>query len=128
MTEASEWPEWTDFLGNVYRPGDHVVYATCSSSSANLTFARALKINRLDKDGEPIMTSKYDRTLRMQIRDIPHCTVTLQPLEDSRMSWRDSNAKKVTIQNIDNIVKVESSYITAFEAIKAQYRTSDSNG
>lgn len=115
-TPEETWPEWTDFLGQTYRPGDHVVYATCSNSSARLTFARVLRINRVDSKGEPIMSGWRDNRK-------PSCTVTLQPIEGT--GYRSETPKKVNISSISNIIKVDNPYDALVEDIRAQYRKSE---
>lgn len=53
-TENKTWAEWTDCLGNVYRPGDIVAIAIINGKSPQMVIARVEKINRVDSSGEPI--------------------------------------------------------------------------
>lgn len=58
-TESKIWDEWTDVLGNTYKPGDIVAVATISSKSPQLVIARVERINRLNGSGEEITTRKW---------------------------------------------------------------------
>ena len=57
-TEDMLWPEWTDVLGNTYKPGDIVAVATISGRSPQMVFARVIRINRVNSSGEPHMVNK----------------------------------------------------------------------
>ena len=48
------WPEWTDCLGQIFRPGDYVAYAGMSYKSAQLTVGQVDRINRYRADGSEI--------------------------------------------------------------------------
>lgn len=56
---SKTWDEWTDELGNVYRPGDIIAVATVRSRSPQMVIARVEKINRLNGSGEEITTRKW---------------------------------------------------------------------
>lgn len=56
---SKTWDEWTDALGNTYRPGDIIAIATVRSKSPQMVIARVEKINRLNGSGEEIMTRKW---------------------------------------------------------------------
>lgn len=58
ITEDMVWPEWTDELGNTYRPGDIVAIAIINGRSPQLLIARVEHINRVNSYGEPIMVNK----------------------------------------------------------------------
>lgn len=58
ITEDMIWPEWTDELGNTYRPGDIVAIAIINGRSPQMLVARVDRINRVNSYGEPIMVNK----------------------------------------------------------------------
>jgi len=58
ITEDMIWPEWTDELGNTYRPGDIVAIAIINGRSPQMLIARVDRINRVNSYGEPIMVNK----------------------------------------------------------------------
>lgn len=53
------WDEWTDILGNTYRPGDIVAVSTINGKSPQLVIARVERINRVNSSGEEITARKY---------------------------------------------------------------------
>lgn len=57
-TEDMLWTEWTDELGNTYRPGDIVAIATISGRSPQLVYAVVERINKVNSSGEPHMINK----------------------------------------------------------------------
>ena len=137
------WAEWTDVLGNTYKPGDIVAIATVSGRSPQLVIAKVVSINKTDKEGneitarkwvehdEPIMrtrirrsynynTNKYDDITESYLEEggykqVPSCTVTAQPLMDTRKFYRatdqDGKHKKVTYSVVENIVKLEAEWL-----------------
>lgn len=58
ITEDMVWPEWTDELGNTYRPGDIVAIAIINGRSPQMIIARVDRINRVNSYGEEITTNK----------------------------------------------------------------------
>lgn len=58
ITEDMIWPEWTDELGNTYRPGDIVAIAIINGRSPQMVIAKVDRINRVNSYGEAIMTNK----------------------------------------------------------------------
>lgn len=58
-TESKTWDEWTDCLGNVYRPGDLVAIAIINGKSPQLVIAEVISINRIRKNGEEITTRAW---------------------------------------------------------------------
>lgn len=57
-TEDMLWPEWTDELGNTYRPGDIVAVAVINGRSPQMVIARVERINKVNSQGEPHMANK----------------------------------------------------------------------
>lgn len=53
------WDEWTDNLGNTYRPGDIVAVATINGKSPQMVIAVVERINRVNSSGEEIKTRKW---------------------------------------------------------------------
>jgi len=135
---SETWDSWTDVIGNEYRPGDLVCIATISGRSPQLVIAEVVKINKTDKNGEPFTTRQwfdhdepimkrrevrrynyqtrtYDDIVEEYVekgeyRQVPSCTVTCQPIQDTRKFYRSTNsegkARKVTYTIIENIIKV----------------------
>lgn len=123
-----EWPEWTDSLGNVYRPGDIVAVATINGRSPQLVIARVEKINRLNSSGKEIITSQYtaypepvwtvnpvngkEYWKQGEYATVPYCSVKATPLRDlrgfGRWSQKDDqgNHKAVTYSIPENIIKI----------------------
>lgn len=58
MSEKT-WPEWTDELGNIYKPGDIIAIATVRNKSPQMVVAIVEKINRVNGSGEEITTRKW---------------------------------------------------------------------
>jgi len=114
------WPEWTDVLGNTYRPGDIVCVAVINGKSPQQVIGEVIQINKSRKvdqyiDGryqrgvlEPIVSThaeigedgRYVRTT------VPSCTVRIKPLIDARGFRRLGEAKAVTYQIPANILKL----------------------
>lgn len=113
MTQVSKtWDEWTDCLGNTYRPGDTVAIAVINGKSPQLVIAIVERINRVDSSGVEITTRKwfehenpvwktrtrkqYDYPTRSSIsieeeyqetgkyRTVPSCSVRATPIIDAR--------------------------------------------
>ena len=127
MTARPEktWPEWTDFLGNTFRPGDYVVYASARGSRSFLTFAQVVRINRVNSSGKEILkvvrTYRDPSTNKVEREYAPDCTVTLRRVDSARDgTWvRNQYDKRlVTIQDVAVLVKVESHYMKRFEEIE----------
>lgn len=57
-TEDMLWSEWTDELGNTYRPGDLVAIAIINGRSPQMVIARVERINKVNSYGEPHMANK----------------------------------------------------------------------
>lgn len=53
------YDEWTDVLGNTYRPGDLVAIAIINGKSPQMVIARVNKINRVNSSGEEITTRAW---------------------------------------------------------------------
>lgn len=90
------WPEWTDILGQTYRPGDHVVYAMISGRSPQLVFAKVERINRVNSKRQEITDEVWDTPDRRHARNagrvtIPSCTVSVWPVIDARGSTAPTN-------------------------------------
>lgn len=126
------WDEWTDVLGQTYRPGDCVAIAVINGRSPQMVIARVLQINRLNSKGEEHyeICSRWDRCEpgtpggREDVRwdpdtrshvglgtwaiqeTRPSCTVRCQPIEDARGFGRYGN-KAVTYQFWQNIIRVD---------------------
>lgn len=69
FTEDMLWPEWTDELGNTYRPGDIVAIAIINGRSPQMVIARVERINKINSRGEPHMVNKsfdLDEPIRME--------------------------------------------------------------
>lgn len=131
--EEKEWPSWTDMLGQEYRPGDFVVYATISGRSPVMNYGKVDRINRINSRGETIRgngrwfvsdTEKdaNGRPIRKYVEGDPSCTVTIVPLENGRNFYRWSD-RKTTIQIPGNIVKVVGgdAYLNQMEEILKGY-------
>lgn len=93
---AHEIPEWTDCLGQTYKPGDAVAYASISGKSPQLVIGEVVSIHSHD--------SKGNRYRNFKGQDI--CSVKVQPLLDARGFWRDYNAKAVHLKIVENIIKI----------------------
>lgn len=109
--------EWTDFLGNVYRPGDFVVWPKAYGSGVQMAFGQVVSINRFNSSKEELLDRDGN----------PRPTITLQPLEwgRSRVSkWQQTkkgNIRKVTVSDHRNVVKVDGGVYTQFEKIQEQH-------
>jgi hypothetical protein len=57
-TEDMLWPEWTDVVGNTYRPGDLVAIAIINGRSPQMVLAKVIRINKVNSYGEPHMANK----------------------------------------------------------------------
>lgn len=58
ITEDMIWPEWTDALGNTYRPGDIIAVAVVNGRSPQMVIARVDRINKVNSYGEEIRVNK----------------------------------------------------------------------
>jgi hypothetical protein len=58
ITEDMVWPEWTDELGNTYKPGDIVAIAIINGRSPQMIIARVDRINRVNSYGEELFRNK----------------------------------------------------------------------
>lgn len=74
INEDKVWPEWTDELGNVYRPGDIVAIAVVKGRSPEMLIARVDRINRVNSSGEAIMVNKQFE-LDEPVRQVRECYV-----------------------------------------------------
>jgi hypothetical protein len=111
------YDEWTDALGQTYRPGDTVAIATISGRSPQLVIAKVERINAVNSKGEQITTVEFDRTTKPWTRTtVPSCTVRCKPLVDARDFYRsgkgffggqEKEIRSVTYQIPENIIKVE---------------------
>lgn len=117
---------YIDFLGQEIRVGDYVVYASgAGRSSAKLTLATVDSLMTHDAKGNPYQSnSGYDYSVRPAVRlpGKPMWKMKVQPLRDAGWSWRThqngGGHKKVTLNNIDNVIKVD--------ATNAQYEEYES--
>lgn len=124
MTEPDDapdtWPEWVDKLGQTYRPGDFVAYASINGRSPQMVFARVLEIRRRDSKGALITVDvRYKTGNRIErpngggmmdewrVRKDPYCKVKVQPIEDARSFYRSADAKAVTLSIPENIIRIE---------------------
>lgn len=57
-TEDMLWTEWTDELGNTYRPGDIVAIAIINGRSPQMVIAKVERINKVNSRGEAHMANK----------------------------------------------------------------------
>lgn len=120
------WPEWTDFLGNTYRPGDYVVYAHgFGRSGARLVFAEVVRINRVNSRRQEIFTTEVTRGPSGVVRtQVPSCTVTVRPIEGGRRKyWTVTTEEFVddklkTLQEPANIIRVDNHYMARFQEIE----------
>lgn len=58
ITEDMTWTEWTDELGNTYKPGDIVAIAIINGRSPQMIIAKVDRINKVNSYGEEIRTNK----------------------------------------------------------------------
>ncbi len=83
-----EWPEWTDVLGQVYKPGDFVAYSYTHYKSAGLQFGVVDRINRYMKNGKEILgQGKWDQASKSYLPGAPSCTVRVIPVEKFKGKW-----------------------------------------
>lgn len=112
------WPEWTDVLGQTYRPDDYVAYAMISGRSPQLVIARVVRINRVNSKGQEITTrvwpnGHWERDASMI--EVPYCTITLLPTIDAR-GFSRVGGKPVTLFIPENIIKIDADLVHALEA------------
>lgn len=128
MTDPDKtWPYWTDILGNLIYPGDHIAVSTINGRSPQTVIARVVRINRLNSKGEEITGREWvdhenpiekERTgggtywERGEYRISSSCTITAVPVIDARNFFRwtgrdGTEPKAVTYQIAANCVKVE---------------------
>lgn len=115
------WPEWTDVLGQTYRPGDRVAIAIISGRSPQLVIGTVLQINRVDSKGEEIRKACFKRFERDDGKwdyerwTEDSCTVRVRPELDARGFYRSNRgwfddkhneARPVTYKIPENIIKV----------------------
>lgn len=111
------WDEWTDSLGQVFRPGDLISIATISGRSPQLVIAQVIKINRVDSSGSPIQThhtrygknsdgSRNYKDRKDYTRD--SCSVKAQPLFRGWGGFIDNpeSERAVTYKILHSILKV----------------------
>lgn len=122
---STTWYEWTDPLGQTYRPGDYVVYAGVSGQSARLDVGRVERINRYKVNGDEILDSgHYDYITKTRTLGKPSATVRVVPLRkrddgtwtDRKVQYNPTtkqneelsefNSPK-TFQKINHVVKVD---------------------
>lgn len=123
MTDEPEvpdtWPEWTDKLGQTFRPGDFVAYASVNGRSPQMVFARVLEIRRRDSSGDEITERVQYKTGRKvprqhdgrmidewETRQVPFCKVKVLPIKDARGFSRSKDARPVTLSIPANIIKI----------------------
>lgn len=135
------WDEWTDPLGQVYKPGDYVAVATINGKSPQMVICKVVRINRVDskghlicaktsrkvdaKEGEPgaRQDRKWDAARKTQVDTgvwyrleydyPPLCTVTAYPIIDGRGFGRYGDVKNSTYRLPGNIIKVDGSVYEA---------------
>jgi len=125
------WDEWTDVLGQTYRPGDYVAVAVINGKSPQMVIGQVVQINRVDSKGQLIMDcenewvdcaetdpgarlhphaghpkKKWKRLVRTWTDS---CTVKVQPLLDARGFGRYSGTtpKAVVYRLWENVIKVD---------------------
>lgn len=98
--QDKEWSEWTDSIGNVFRPGDYVAYPVpYSTSSTQMLIGVVERINRYNSKKEEIKL--HDGTLS--------CTVTIRATQYTMSQpWgmRQGKPKLTTVQNVKNVIRV----------------------
>lgn len=123
MPEIKTWDEWTDVLGQTYRPGDYVAYASVNGRSPQLVIAEVIRINRVDSKGhlhlERVGYLRYHREMKWpggENRPVtqqmpiyaPSCSVTVRPVIDARGFYRSGRrAGTVTLKIPQNVIKVD---------------------
>lgn len=119
------WDEWTDPLGNTYRPGDLVAVAAIDGRSPVLRFGRVQRINRINSKGQLIedvswmMVDRNGERARVETRE-PSCTVTILEEFNGRGFRRWGKAKANTYRHPGNVVKVDAAEFEANETIKKE--------
>lgn len=112
--EEKLWPEWNDFLGNSYKPGDYVVYASTWGSSTQLTFAQIVRINRFDSYGNQIEQYNYETRQRE-----PGATLTVRALDTSKGSrWASKGI--TTVHDPAKVVRIDGSYMEKFAQLETE--------
>lgn len=127
MSSDKTWPEWTDHLGQTYRPGDWVAVAVINGRSPQLVIAEVERINRRRSSGELITERRHIKDEEGRhtytFEDVPSCTIRAKPLIDGRGFYRSAErwvwnaesgeghheptpVRSVTYQFPGNIVKV----------------------
>ena len=86
ITEDMVWPEWTDELGNTYRPGDIVAIAIINGRSPQMLIARVDRINRVNSYGEEIWTNK-EFILEEPIKRTTECYVQKRKNRDQGLYY-----------------------------------------
>jgi hypothetical protein len=122
---STVWYEWTDILGQTYRPGDYVVYAGVSSQASVLHVGKVDRINRYKADGSPILTQgPWNNTTKTWDPGVPSATVRVIPLSklpdgtwtDRKVKYNyttrqneplEAPASPKTFQRIEHVIKVE---------------------
>lgn len=54
-TSPKTWPEWTDVLGQTYRPGDYVAVSVINGRSPQMVIGKVIQINRVDSKNNLIV-------------------------------------------------------------------------
>lgn len=121
------WYEWTDILGQTYRPGDYVIYAGLSGRHADLTVGKVDKINRYRANGQEILgPGRWDTSVKPSVfvPGPPSATVRVVPLrKKSDGKWTENRLayNNVTRQyeelnvpqsfktflKVENVIKIE---------------------
>lgn len=130
-----EWPEWEDKLGNKYKPGDKVAYATLWGKAAYLSFGKIVKINKCNSKGEPheiVSLDNGDPNAHERVREVsrqrptwgsPEYASWKQEYDDVEAYWQSTRIRTVTptatvsiladgaakpsnIKNLHNIIKL----------------------
>jgi hypothetical protein len=104
-----EWPEWTDHLGQTYRPGDYVAVATINGKSPQLVIALVERINRVNSKGDEIVERTYiEGSYPSQYKTTPSCTVKAKPVIEGRgfFRWSGRTYDPITKQSGFDLDKV----------------------
>lgn len=117
---------YIDFLGQEVRPGDFILYATSSNSSAKLTLAKFIEFKTTDSQGNQFARTMNDWSKPTGKKYPEHqyeqyveysWKARVQPLKDKDYGWRDNKGgvfKPVTL-NLTQFVKVDGSRVEFVE-------------
>lgn len=110
------WPEWTDVLGQVYRPSDFIAYAAINGRSPQMVMARVIEIRRRDSKGKEVTERRWDTpdgtyAAGAKLVMVPSCKVKVMPMLDargfSRGDWKTGDKRAVTLSIPQNIIRIE---------------------